>query len=61
MKKIDVEDTRITRSMTTVNLIVQGKSEILQSTFLSDASRAWNKAPECIRQSESIWKVKKEI
>ena len=38
-----------------------GKSNIVQSTFISDASRVWNICPAEIKNSVTIWKAKKLI
>ena len=59
--KGESEDSRVTRATTSGKLAESGKTEVIQSTYLSDASRAWNKAPESIIQCETVWKVKKEI
>ena len=34
---------------------------IVQSTFLSDASKAWNICPSIVKDCDSIWKAKKKI
>ena len=38
-----------------------GKSLSSQATFLNDAKRVWNSAPQQIRECNSIYSVKKEI
>ena len=38
-----------------------GKSGIVQSTFLSDASKAWNNCPSEVKDCDNIWKAKKAI
>ena len=43
------ESTRDTRSITTGRLIEQGISEKSKATFINDATRAWNRAPEEIK------------
>ena len=60
-KKVTTEEGRTTRSITAGQLIESGKSNLLQSTFISDASRAWNRAPDKIKHCNSIWSAKKEI
>ena len=54
------DSTGTTRAVSSGKLSEFGKTEILQSSYLSDASRAWNKAPENITGCKSIWKAKKE-
>ena len=48
----------MTRSVVNGDLKEFGKSPILQSTYLSDASRIWNKCPNQIKESDTIWKAK---
>ena len=60
-KKSNLDEARTTRSISSGQLKETGKTNLLQSTFISDASRAWNKAPDSIKQCNSIWKAKKEI
>ena len=50
-----------TREVTKGDLKEVGKSNILQSTYLSDATRIWNKCPENIKMCDSLWKAKKTI
>ena len=50
-----------TRSVTNGVLKEFGKLTILQSTFLSDASKVWNKCPTDLKEFESLWKAKKVI
>ena len=50
-----------TRSVQKDSLLVVGKGLKLQSTFYSDAASLWNKAPDCITNSKSLYTVKKEI
>ena len=61
VRKTQEKEIRTTRAETSDQLIEPGKTCILQNTSLSDASRAWNKVPNCIRQCETIWSAKKEI
>ena len=60
MKDPKIVDAR-TRSIQKVSLIVVGKSLKLQSTFYSDAARLWNKAPDAIKNSKTLFGAKKEI
>ena len=38
-----------------------GKSDLVQRTCISDAIRVWNRAPEKIKNSKSLYTAKKEI
>ena len=55
------ESTRDTRSITTGRLIEQGISEKSKATFINDATRAWNRAPEEIKTCKSLNSAKKAI
>ena len=55
------ESTRDTRSITTGRLIEQGISEKSKATFINDATRAWNRAPEEIKTCKSLYSAKKAI
>ena len=48
-----------TRAVSKGALVEFGKTEILQSTFLSDASKAWNRCPESVTTCKSLWSAKK--
>ena len=50
-----------TRSVQKEALIVDGKGLRLQSTFYSDAANLWNKAPDAIKKSLTIYSAKSEI
>ena len=43
------------------NIINQTKGMKLQATFYSDAARLWNKAPDPIKNSKTLYGAKKEI
>ena len=60
-KVVHDASSSMTRSVTNGDLKEFGKSEVLQSTFLSDASRIWNICPNNIKSCESIWQAKKAI
>ena len=49
------------RSITNGDLKEFGKTNIVQSTFLSDASKIWNLCPCEIKNCSSIWAAKKSI
>ena len=43
------------------DLIVTGKSSLQDSTFINDAARVWNSAPQAIKNCKSTSTVKKQI
>ena len=43
------------------NMIEFGKSDLVKSSFLSDASKAWNKTPIEIKECNTLWSAKKAI
>ena len=51
----------VTRSVTQGDLKEFGKTDMVQSSFLSDASKAWNACPLEIKNSSSLWSAKKSI
>ena len=55
------EDCATTRAATNGNVIVTGKTELVQSTYLSDTSNAWNKTPTMIKECKTLWSAKKAI
>ena len=55
------EDFSTTRAITNGNVIVTGKTELVQSTYLSDTSNAWNKTPTMIKVCKTLWSAKKAI
>ena len=58
-KKTQSDEIRTTRAVSAGHSIEPGKTNLLQSTFLSDASRAWNKVSGCIILCKNVWKAKK--
>ena len=50
-----------TRSILKGDLKEFGKSDIVHSTFLSDASQIWNACPIEIKNCSSLWSAKKLI
>ena len=50
-----------TRAVSNGELMEIGKSEIVQSTYLSDASKAWNKCHITVKASTNLWAAKKAI
>ena len=60
-KKAFNDDSRLTRSITRGDIVLQGRSELCNSSFMFDASKIWNNAPSSIKECNSIYKAKKEI
>ena len=50
-----------TRSSNTMQLSEPGMTNVLCSTFMSDAAHLWNKAPESIKASTTLYQAKKNI
>ena len=50
-----------TRAVSKGDALEFGRSDLVQSTFLSDTSKAWNKTPNEINECKSVWSVKKAI
>ena len=50
-----------TRSSNSMQLSEPGLSNVLCSTFISDAARLWNVAPDAIKNSPSVFQAKKNI
>ena len=62
IKKMESSNgTRCSRSISRGKLIEEGTSEKSTSTFINDATRAWNKAPENIKDCTSLYSAKKAI
>ena len=63
--KLDKKDpnmaNRLTRSTARGDILLQGKSDLCNSSFIFDASKIWNSAPCSIKNSKTIYKAKKEI
>ena len=60
-KVLHDNSTCVTRAEANGELKEFGKSVIVQSTFLSDASHVWNKCPSSIKDCDTLWKAKKTI
>ena len=43
------------------DIVLQGKSDLCNASFILDASKNWNLAPQAIKNSSSISMAKKEI
>ena len=50
-----------TRAMSNGDIEVESHSTITHETFINDASRAWNKAPNSIKSSKPVYSAKKNI
>ena len=59
--KTSMEGVRSTRSVMSGSIVEQGKSTVCFETFKNDAARAWNKAPNEIKECKSLYSVKKCI
>ena len=60
-KKEINDDNRLTRSTVRGDIVLQGKSDLCNASFILDASKNWNLAPQAIKNSTSISMAKKEI
>ena len=60
-KLTNYADARCSRSITNGNFQEEGTSERAKSTFINDATRAWNKAPINIKHCKSLYSAKKAI
>ena len=56
-----IQGERELRSKFDGKLIKSGFSNLAKDSFLSDAIRLWNKAPDAITKCSLIYSVKKEI
>ena len=50
-----------TRATTNGDFVEFGKTDLVKATFLSDASKAWNRMPHLIKECTTIWSAKKAI
>ena len=50
-----------TRATINGDLIEFGKTDLVKATFLSDASKAWNRTPQTIKDCTTVWSAKKAI
>ena len=60
-KRQPTENGRTTRSITNEKIIEIGNSNLSYSTCKSDSIRAWNKAPDSIKNASTIYQAKSEI
>ena len=61
LKKEISDDNRLTRSTIRGDIVLQGKSDLCNASFVLDASKHWNNAPQAIKNCSSISMAKKEI
>ena len=61
VQKQNREGPMLSRAASRGDLLVKGKTELRQSTFINDASKIWNNAPLTIKQSKTISSAKIEI
>ena len=54
-------NARTTRGVTAGKLIEIGSSSQSLNSFIGDATRLWNKAPDTIKESTSLYSAKVEI
>ena len=52
---------KILNTISNGDVLEMGKTDLVQSTYLSDSSKAWNKVPQVIKDCNSIWAAKKAI
>ena len=50
-----------TRACSNGKLVEKGKSTLSQATFLNDACKIWNSAPDVIKNCQTIWSAKNQI
>ena len=60
IKKMEVnEDTSTT--IASGKLVESGTSQYAKNTYYNDSVKAWNRAPDNIKNCKSIWSAKKAI
>ena len=60
-RRNDVNQEQRTRSAVTNKLNEASGGKIITSTFISDAAKVWNAAPESIKSCKLLYTVKKQI
>ena len=60
-QKVNDYGHMISRSSKKGDVIVNGKTELRQSSFKNDAAKNWNHAPECIKLCKSLHSAKNLI
>ena len=61
IQKINTSSHMSSRATSRSDIIVKGKIELRQSSFVNDAAKNWNIAPNIIKQSKSLSCAKREI
>ena len=61
LKSPPAEDARTTRSENGNNLVESRLMKCEESTFMNDAARIWNLAPQTLKDCKNIYSVKREI
>ena len=63
--KVNTQQTpinaRTTRGVTNGKLIEEGTSNLMVNSCIGDATRLWNRAPEGIKTSKTLFSAKMEI
>ena len=54
-------DARVTRGVTNGKLVEEGSSNLVLNSFIGDATRLWNRAPEELKSSKTLYSAKTEI
>ena len=54
-------DSRTTRGVTNGRLVEEGSSHLIVNSYIGDATRLWNKAPDSIKLSGTLISAKAEI
>ena len=52
---------RASRATTRGDLVIKGKTELRQSSFINDAAKIWNNAPISVKQCKTLFGAKREI
>ena len=62
VKKLSTtNDARITRGVTFEKLVIEGNSNRIENSFIGDGTRLWNKAPEVLRATKTLYSARSEI
>ena len=54
-------DSRTTRGVTNGRLAEEGSSNLIVNSYIGDATRLWNKAPDAIKMSLTLNSAKTDI
>ena len=57
--KIVNDAQRMSRASTRGNLVIKGKTELRQSSFINDAAKIWNNAPTSVTHCKSLSSAKR--